>query len=153
MYSKQNIPYIEPPMLTRSQKQRKTHQHLVQAVYANLLQPMTADPEECPLPHQPNLECDDAYFEARLQTIIQDKNLLQSEIANHLHRPWEQLPPIEHAILLLSCAELKAYPKQAGLVISEMLMLTKHFIESQHCTHINGILHALSQKLQATNPE
>ena len=89
------------------------------------------------------------YFSQQLSVIAELREQLEADIASYGDIPAAQLDPVEHAILWVALAELRACndipPK---VVINEAVELAKEFGAEGGYRYINGVLDKASSALR-----
>lgn len=99
-------------------------------------------------------QCDTAHFDLLLHGCIREAAALDADLAGHVDRKIEQLSPIEHAILLIGCFELKhcvAIPYKVA--INEAVELAKSFGGTDGHKFVNGVLDKASAVLRPVEVE
>lgn len=95
-------------------------------------------------------QIDQKYYKNCLSNIIKQEEYLNELLAPKLDRKIEQLSPVEHAVLLLGCYELKFRSDVPyKVVINEAIDLAKMFGAQDSHKFINGVLDQLAQELSA----
>ena len=125
-----------------SQNRRKSRELVLKAVYrgminASELKQIIADAQEDP----EYIKADEAYFKALLEGVTQKIEALDSQIAVFIDRKIEELSPVEHAILRISCFELMfdaSIPYRVA--INEGVELAKLYGGADGHKYINGVL-------------
>ena len=93
---------------------------------------------------------DGAYFSELLNGSILQQPQLAARIAEFADRPWEQLDPIERAVLLLSMYELtNRLDVPYRVVVNEGVELAKQFGATDGYKYINALLDRASIELRA----
>lgn len=81
------------------------------------------------------------YFDQLLQGVIERRDELAGIIAEYADRPWEQLDPIERAILLQGMFELVVrLDVPYRVVVNEAVELSKKFGATDGYKYINALL-------------
>lgn len=84
---------------------------------------------------------DRKYFDELLQGAIERHEELAALIVGYADRPWEQLDPIERAILLLGMLELVArLDVPYRVVVNEAVELSKKFGATDSYKYVNALL-------------
>jgi len=92
-----------------------------------------------------NKGTDLSYFEQSLAGIIGKTVQLQSRLQPLLDRDWEQVDPIEKAVLLLGAFELvECLDIPYRVVINESIELAKAFGAEDSHKYVNGVLDRLA---------
>ncbi|MBF0264041.1 MAG: transcription antitermination factor NusB [Gammaproteobacteria bacterium] len=129
----------------------KAREFTVQAVYQWLMTEHEAkDIEEQFIVEHDMQLADFPYFQELLHEVVLHKLSLVDLMFDHLDRPFDQIDPVEQAILLLSCYELQSKPDVPYRVaINEGVELAKTFGAEDGYKFINGILDKIAMKLRA----
>jgi N utilization substance protein B len=84
---------------------------------------------------------DEAFLKAELAGVIGEADGLQALVAPHADRKWEEVSPVERAILLLAAWEIAHAPEMPYRVsINEAIELAKRFGGTDGHKYVNGIL-------------
>jgi len=123
---------------------------LVQALYQRQLAGHTLGEIVGQFSSQKDFEKVDVdYFRHLLGEVLADTASLDALIAGDADRPVEQLDPVEHAILWLGLAELRAHPEiPVKVVITEAVQLAKEFGATDGHRYINALLDKVAPKLR-----
>ena len=90
-----------------------------------------------------------AYFTQQLTAVNDLREQLEADIATYGDIPVEQLDPVEHAILWIALAELRACSDiPLKVVINEAVELAKEFGAEGGYRYINGLLDKASKGLR-----
>ena len=96
---------------------------------------------------------DESYFCEVLPGAVADVALARSLCAPSLDRPWEQVDPVERAILILAVHELRAHPEIPGrVVLNEAIELAREFGAPDSHRFINAVLDRVRQTLSTAPP-
>jgi N utilization substance protein B len=93
---------------------------------------------------------DKSYFIELLSKAPKNIDIIDENISEYIDRPFEQLDPVERAILRLATYELLYrldIPYRVS--INEAVQLTKKFGAEQGYSYVNGVLDKVAQKLRA----
>jgi len=91
------------------------------------------------------------YFRELLAGVIDQHEALAAKAVEHLDRPWEQLDPIERAILLVGMYELlHRLDVPYRVVVNEGVELTKTFGATDGYKYINAVLDRAARDLRTT---
>jgi N utilization substance protein B len=94
-------------------------------------------------------KADGDYFTSLLNGAIAQSVDLREAVAPVIDRPFAELSPIEHAVLLLGAYELKNHPEiPYRVVINEAVELTKSFGGIDGHKYVNGVLDRVAGKLR-----
>ena len=133
----------------------RSRKFLVQALYQALLTGETIESviEPFILAHKMQ-RADIPYFRALLGGIHTNLAQLKQTLSAKLDRDYEELDPVETAILLLGAEELSAHPQVPyKIVINEAVELAKLFGATDSYKYINAVLDALAQDLESAGTE
>ncbi len=122
----------------------------VQALYQILIGQLSAHEA---IEHTQTLEgfgkADAVFFDTLVHGAAQQRNSLEAAMSPHLDRPWAQVSPIEHCILLLGAFELQSVlDVPVRVVLNESIELAKRFGGTDGHRYVNGILHASALQLR-----
>ena len=96
---------------------------------------------------------DESYFREVLPGAVADVALARSLCAPSLDRPWEQVDPVERAILILAVHELRAHPEIPGrVVLNEAIELAREFGAPDSHRFVNAVLDRVRQTLSTAPP-
>jgi N utilization substance protein B len=94
-------------------------------------------------------KADGEYFTSLINGTIAQSVELREAVAPVIDRPFPELSPIEHAVLLLGAFELKNHPEiPYRVVINEAVELTKSFGGIDGHKYVNGVLDRVAGKLR-----
>ncbi|TFW31727.1 transcription antitermination factor NusB [Massilia horti] len=94
-------------------------------------------------------KADAEFFTSLVNGAIAQSVELREAVAPVIDRPFTELSPIEHAVLLLGAFELKNHPEVPyRVVINEAVELTKSFGGIDGHKYVNGVLDRLAGKLR-----
>lgn len=94
---------------------------------------------------------DKELFVKLLRGALAQRAEIEALIAPHLDRPFEELSPIEYAVLLLGAYELSQHIEVPyKVVINEAVELAKTFGGIDGHRFVNGVLDKLAPQLRAT---
>ena len=95
-------------------------------------------------------KADREFLEAELRGTIEASEELRTRLAPLADRKWEEVSPIERAILLLGAWELVHCPEiPYRATINEMIELGKRFGGTEGHKYINGVLDRLAKDVRA----
>lgn len=84
---------------------------------------------------------DGAYFQALVQTAVEQQQQLDEALAPLLARSAAQLDPVEHAVLLVAAVELRsAEAVPFRVVINEAVSIARRYGATDGHKFINGVL-------------
>lgn len=94
-------------------------------------------------------KADGALYLTLLHRTIKDAPALQEALTPHIDRPWPEISPIEHGILLLAACEFKHFPETPyRVVLNEAIELAKSFGGTDGHKFVNGVLDKLAVELR-----
>lgn len=136
--------------MTTPAARTKTRQFLIQALYQAQLMDEDFASVADPFIAEHNMKrADMAYFREMLVGIHTDLEELQLLITAKLDRGFDELDPVEKAILLLGSYELKArIDIPYKVVINESVELAKSFGATDSFKYVNSILDHLAKDLR-----
>jgi transcription antitermination protein NusB len=138
------------PRTARSSR-RRSREFALQALYQWQLGGDTADILEKQLRAAKGFEkLDEAYFLTLLRGAISGAHELEQKLQPNLDRPFKELSPIEHGILLLAAYELVHQPDVPyKVVINEAVELAKSFGGTDGHKYVNGVLDKFAARLRS----
>ena len=96
-------------------------------------------------------KADKTYFIELLRKVPQKLDVIDKNISEIIDRPFQQLDPVERAILRIATWELMTQlDVPYRVVINEAVQLCKKFGAEQGHTFVNGVLDKLAHKLRAS---
>lgn len=130
---------------------RRSREFALQALYQWQLGGDTADILEKQLRVAKGFEkLDEAYFLTLLRGAISGAHELEQKLQPNLDRPFKELSPIEHCILLLAAYELVHQPDVPyKVVINEAVELAKSFGGTDGHKYVNGVLDKFAARLRS----
>jgi N utilization substance protein B len=94
-------------------------------------------------------KADREFFIALLRGTLANVEALQAEFSPFIHRPVNELSPVEHAILLLATHELKhSLDTPYRVIINEAIELAKSYGGTDGHRFVNGVLDKLAGALR-----
>lgn len=94
-------------------------------------------------------KADAAYFSALVSSVSNDIEALDAELARHADRSPASLDPVEHAILLIGCHELRSCPEVPFRVaINEAVGLARRFGATDGYKFVNAVLDRAARSLR-----
>lgn len=131
-------------------KRKRARQLLVQAIYQWSINETA--PIDIELNFQDEMDMsriDREYFSEQLNGIIHHVDALDEHIKPELDRDFDELNPVELAVLRLAAYELIYQPDiPFKVIINEALDLTKLFGAEEGYKYVNGVLDAMAKKLR-----
>jgi N utilization substance protein B len=86
-------------------------------------------------------KCDAAHFDALLHGCIAEASDIDTLLARHVDRKTTELSPVEHAVLMIGCYELKhCIDIPYKVAINEAVELAKSFGGTDGHKYVNGVL-------------
>lgn len=86
-------------------------------------------------------KCDAAHFDALLHGCIAEASDIDALLARHVDRKTTELSPVEHAVLMIGCYELKhCIDIPYKVAINEAVELAKSFGGTDGHKYVNGVL-------------
>jgi N utilization substance protein B len=93
---------------------------------------------------------DSAYFHQLLSGSIEHHHVLATRVAEFADRPWEQMDPIERAVLLIGMYELiHCLEVPYRVVVNEAVELTKQFGATDGYKYINALLDRAARDIRS----
>ena len=94
-------------------------------------------------------QCDAAHFDALLHGCISEAAALDTLISRHADRRTTELSPVEHAVLLIGCYELRhCMDVPYRVAINEAVELAKSFGGTDGHKYVNGVLDKAAPELR-----
>ena len=136
----------------RSSARRRAREFALQGLYEWLVGGQDGAAIEGHLMQQDGFDAaDSGHFGELLHGAIDGADALRAEFAPFIDRAPAALSPVEHAILLLGCYELKHRAEiPYRVVINEAVELAKSFGGTDGFKYINGVLDKVAGKLRPT---
>ena len=130
---------------------RRSRELVVQGLYQWRVGGSDAAAIEAHLAEEPDFaRADRALFESLLRGVLADPQPLVAALSPYLDRPFDEVSPVEAAILLLAAHELAAHPETPyRVVINEAIELAKTFGGTDGHKYVNGVLDRLAAQLRA----
>ena len=128
----------------------KSRQFAVQALYSWLLTGENVSDIEVHFISEHDMEdADVSYFQQILHFVAAHKMSLVDHLVDFLSRPFDEVDPVEQAILLIGCYELEQRPDVPyRVVINESVESAKIFGAEDGHKFINGMLDKIANKLR-----
>ena len=126
---------------TRSAR-RRSRKFAMQGIYQWLLSAEDIGAIQAHIETGPGFErADREHFEGLLRGAIAQASALEALLLPSLDRPLNLLSPVERAILMLACFELKHHAEiPYRVVINEAVELAKNFGGTDGYKYVNGVL-------------
>jgi len=134
------------------QRRRYARERAVQALYQwDVGNSSSSDVLRYFIEQQDMSRADPDYFREAFQGVTHDPAPLDALISPLLDRGFDELDPVERAILRLSAWELsERIDTPVGVVINEAVEVAKRFGAEQGHRFVNGVLDALGRQLRPT---
>lgn len=131
---------------------RRSRELALQGVYQWLLNPVESGAIDAHLRDAPGFEkADKALYDSLLHGTIRDAAALSDVITPHLDRGWDELSPVEKAVLLTATHELTHHlDVPYRVVINEAIELAKTFGGTDGFKYVNGVLDRIAGQLRGT---
>ncbi len=131
---------------------RRSRELALQGVYQWLLNPCDTGLIDAHLREAPGFsKADRSLYDALLHRTIANFQSLCALIIPHIDRSWEELSPVEKAVLLTATFELRdSLDVPYRVVINEAIELAKTFGGTDGFKYVNGVLDRLAVHLRAT---
>lgn len=134
-----------PPKTRRApakSARRRSREFALQGLYEWLLSGSDAGVIDAHVREQDGFaKCDTAHFDALLHGCIQEVADLDAVLSRHVDRKTSELSPVEHAVLLIGCYELRhCLDIPYKVVINEAVELAKSFGGTDGHKYVNGVL-------------
>ena len=95
-------------------------------------------------------KADAVLFVALITGAIGAADALKEQLAPHLDRKWEEVSPVERAVMLLAAVEMTAMPETPyRVIINEAIELAKAFGGTDGHKYVNGVLDKLAATVRA----
>ncbi len=129
---------------------RRAREFALQALYQWLVNECGPDVLLAQLKEQKEFaKADQALVETLLRGVTGDAHALRNRITPYLDRPFKELSPVEHALLLLAACELRDHPETPyKVVINEAVEVAKSFGGTDGHKYVNGVLDKLAAELR-----
>lgn len=130
---------------------RRAREFVVQGLYENQLNPelSTSAIEQHLLENEYFAKADQELFRSIFYGILRQKETYLTEIAPLLDRPVNEVSPVELAVLLMACYELKEKPETPyPVIINEAIETTKTYGATDGYKFVNGIVDKLALSLR-----
>lgn len=147
-----------PPKTRRApakSARRRSREFALQGLYEWLLSGSDAGVIDAHVREQDGFaKCDTAHFDALLHGCIQEAADLDAVLARHVDRKTSELSPVEHAVLLIGCYELRhCLDIPYKVVINEAVELAKSFGGTDGHKYVNGVLDKAAADLRPAEVE
>jgi len=131
---------------------RKARELAMKSIYRGLINKFDLNQIKKDIKDDPDfLLSDETLFLKLLNGVYEDFELLKAEIETYLDRDYDELSPIELAILYCSLYELKfSIDVPYKVVINEAIEITKSFGGTDGYKFVNGILNKAANQHRKT---
>ncbi|MDX1669530.1 MAG: transcription antitermination factor NusB [Limnobacter sp.] len=121
---------------------RRSRELALQGLYQYFLNPSEVGEIDAHIRDAPGFDkADLAFYQSLLLGSVKDLEALMSTLSVHLDRAWEELSPVEKAVLVLGAHELTSHLDiPYRVVINEAVELTKSFGGTDAHKYVNGVL-------------
>ena len=129
---------------------RRSREIALQGLYEWLISGADAGVIEAHMREQEGFDkIDTAHFDALLHGCINEAGDLDAVLAKHVDRKTTELSPIEHAVLMIGCYELKhCIDVPYKVAINEAVELAKSFGGTDGHKYVNGVLDKAAVELR-----
>ncbi len=129
---------------------RRARELAIQGLYQWLLNPVEAGQVDAHMRDSPSFDkADLVHYQSLLHGCIRDAGVISAQVIPHLDRPWNELSPVEQAVLLLGSYELEHHPEiPYRVVINESVELAKTFGGTDGFKYVNGVLDKIAAVLR-----
>ncbi len=136
------------------QRRRYARERAVQALYQwDVGASSASEVRRYFLEQQDMSRADIEYFEEAFRGVTTNPEPIDAIVTAELDRGFEELDPVERAILRLGVWELRErLDMPIGVVISEAVEVSKRFGAEQGHRYVNGVLDAVGKRLRASEP-
>ena len=95
-------------------------------------------------------KADRKLFSLLVSGVITHQESLQEKLAPHLDRAWNEVSPVERAVMLIAAHELTAMADTPyRVIINEAIELAKSFGGTDGHKYVNGVLDKLAAQVRA----
>lgn len=121
---------------------RRSRELALQGLYQYFLNPVEVGEIDAHIRDAPGFDKADLdFYQSLLLGAVKQSDELMGQITPHLDRTWEELSPVEKAVLVLGAHELIAHLDiPYKVVINEAVELTKTFGGTEAHKYVNGVL-------------
>ena len=132
------------------QARRKSREMALQALYQMLLSGGSVSAVEQQFIVANDMsKVDSGYFHELLYGVARNVSSLDQKLSPVLDRPFDQLDPVETAVLRLGCFELMHRPDVPyRVIINEGIEMAKRFGAQESHKYVNGILDKLAPRIR-----
>lgn len=130
---------------------RRSREFAVQALYQwQLADPSLDDLEKQYAAADGFAQANAPLFSALVSGVMKHADGLREQLQPHLDRPWAEVSPIEHAVMLIAAFELAHSPETPyRVIINEAIELAKSFGGTDGHKYVNGILDKFAAEARA----
>jgi len=142
---------MEPKKTKKNKKvnnRRKSRELVMKSIYRGLVNQFDLNQIKKDIHDDPDfIRADKEFYSSIVKGVFENLSSLKEEIESYLDRSYEELSPIELAIIYSSLYELKySLSVPYKVVINEAIEISKSFGSADGYKYINGILNQAAQK-------
>jgi N utilization substance protein B len=94
-------------------------------------------------------KCNAEHYDAIIYGCAREASALDAELVKYLDRPWNEISPIEHAVMWIGAYEyLHCADVPWRVVLNECIELAKTFGGTDGHKYVNGVLNKLGKALR-----
>jgi transcription antitermination protein NusB len=94
-------------------------------------------------------KCNAEHYDAIIYGCAREASALDAELVKYLDRPWNEISPIEHAVMWIGAYEyLHCTDVPWRVVLNECIELAKTFGGTDGHKYVNGVLNKLGKALR-----
>ncbi|HSC80013.1 MAG TPA: transcription antitermination factor NusB [Chitinolyticbacter sp.] len=150
MTEEQHIPVPAEPAKPKSAR-RRAREFAVQGIYQWQLTGDTVNGIERYLKDSTSAfgRADEALFRTILYGVLKEPAALQSALEPHIDRPFDEVSPVEAAVLFASAFEILHTPETPyPVIVNEAIELAKTFGGTDGHKFVNGVLDKLAGEVR-----
>ncbi|MGE4596671.1 MAG: transcription antitermination factor NusB [Methylophilaceae bacterium] len=135
-------------LVKKINNRRKSRELVMKSIYRGLVNQFDLNQIKKDIHDDPDyIRADKEFYSSIVKGVFENLSSLKEEIESYLDRSYEELSPIELAIIYSSLYELKySLSVPYKVVINEAIEIAKSFGSSDGYKYINGILNQAAQK-------
>ena len=135
-------------LVKKINNRRKSRELVMKSIYRGLVNQFDLNQIKKDIHDDPDyIRADKEFYSSIVNGVFENLSSLKEEIESYLDRSYEELSPIELAIIYSSLYELKySLSVPYKVVINEAIEIAKSFGSSDGYKYINGILNQAAQK-------
>lgn len=148
-------PSPKPRRAPAKSARRRAREFALQGLYEWLISGSDAGVIDAHVREQDGFaKCDTAHFDALLHGCIHEAADLDAVLARHVDRKTSELSPVEHAVLMIACYELRhCIDVPYKVAINEAVELAKSFGGTDGHKYVNGVLDKAAADLRPAEVE